>query len=92
MDRFNQGFGGFGPMEQCADGKWVKYEEAEKTIDDLMELISLKDEYICLAQDDEEYLKEAYDENRFRLIVFCFLALAGWLSFGFLVLIEKGII
>ena len=28
MRRYNQGFGKVGPMEQCSDGEWVKYEDA----------------------------------------------------------------
>ena len=85
MDRFNQGFGAVSPMEKCKDGDWVKYEDVAKFIDDL-------DELLRIAHDDEEYLREAYDENRLKLIVLFFSALAGWLSFGFLVLVEKGII
>lgn len=27
VKRYNQGFGSFGPMEQCNGGKWVKYED-----------------------------------------------------------------
>jgi hypothetical protein len=27
MDRYNQGFKYFGPMEQCKDGEWVKYDD-----------------------------------------------------------------
>ena len=28
FERFNQGFGKFGPMEQCNDGEWVRFEHA----------------------------------------------------------------
>lgn len=27
MNRYNQGFGKFGPMEQCKDGLWIKYKD-----------------------------------------------------------------
>ena len=40
MKRYNQGFGGFGPMEQCDDGKWVKYEDYDKEIDAYTEDLS----------------------------------------------------
>ena len=40
MKRYNQGFGGFGPMEQCDDGKWVKYEDYDKEIDAYSEDLS----------------------------------------------------
>ena len=40
MKRYNQGFGGFGPMEQCDDGKWVKYEDYEQEIDAYVEDLS----------------------------------------------------
>ena len=40
MKRYNQGFGGFGIMEQCDDGKWVKYEEYEQEIDAYTEDLS----------------------------------------------------
>jgi len=30
MKRYNQGFGKFGPMEQCKDGEWIRYEYYEK--------------------------------------------------------------
>jgi hypothetical protein len=33
MKRYNQGFGKFGPMEQCNDGEWVKYDDAARAID-----------------------------------------------------------
>lgn len=32
MQKYNQGFGCFGPMEKCDSGKWVKAEDAEKAI------------------------------------------------------------
>lgn len=38
MNRYNQGFGKFGPMEQEWNGKWVKYEDViplENTIKEL---------------------------------------------------------
>ena len=38
MNRYNQGFGKFGPMEQEWNGKWVKHEDVvplEKTIKEL---------------------------------------------------------
>ena len=40
MKRYNQGFGKFGPMEQCDDGKWVKYEDYEQEIDAYVEDLS----------------------------------------------------
>ena len=40
MNRYNQGFGGFGPMEQSNDGKWVKYEDYDKEIDAYAEDLS----------------------------------------------------
>ena len=40
MKRYNQGFGGFGPMEHCDDGKWVKYEDYDKEIDAYSEDLS----------------------------------------------------
>lgn len=27
MQRYNQGFLKFGPMEQCSEGEWVKYND-----------------------------------------------------------------
>lgn len=29
IQRYNQGFGGFGPLEKCDDGKLVKYADLE---------------------------------------------------------------
>ena len=40
MKRYNQGFGKFGPMEQCDNGKWVKYEDYEQEIDAYVEDLS----------------------------------------------------
>ena len=40
MKRYNQGFGKFGPMEQCDDGTWVKYEDYEQEIDAYVEDLS----------------------------------------------------
>jgi hypothetical protein len=33
IQRYNQGFGGFGPLEKCNDGKLVKYEDHESRMD-----------------------------------------------------------
>lgn len=33
INRYNQGFGGFGPLEQCKDGKLVKYNDVIGIID-----------------------------------------------------------
>lgn len=40
MIRYNQGFGKVGPMEQCSDGEWVKYQDAEEVIEELKESIT----------------------------------------------------
>lgn len=32
IQRYNQGFGCFGPMEKCKDGKWEKVEDAHRKI------------------------------------------------------------
>jgi hypothetical protein len=32
MQRYNQGFKWFGPMEQCKDGEWCKVEDSEKKV------------------------------------------------------------
>jgi hypothetical protein len=37
MKRYNQGFGKFGPMEQCNDGEWVRYEDVKSIIKKLQE-------------------------------------------------------
>lgn len=34
IQRYNQGFLKFGPMEQCSDGKWVKYDDVKKRFSD----------------------------------------------------------
>jgi hypothetical protein len=34
IDRYNQGFGKFGPMEQCTEGKWCKSEQVDELIAD----------------------------------------------------------
>ena len=36
MKRYNQGFLKFGPMEQCDDGEWIKYEGHEKVVKDFL--------------------------------------------------------
>lgn len=33
FDKFNQGFGKFGPMEQCDDGEWMRVEDHEKVLE-----------------------------------------------------------
>lgn len=34
IPRYNPGFKGFGPMEQCADGKWVRFVDAYRANND----------------------------------------------------------
>ena len=53
MKRYNQGFGKFGPMEQCKDGEWVRYEDAEKEFDELKELFVKANDSV-----DNYYAKE----------------------------------
>lgn len=57
IKRYNQGFGNFGPMEQCNDGKWVKADDV------LPKLTSLDKEFSELISDlneatwDRDYYK-----------------------------------
>ena len=57
MDRYSHGFGGFGPMEQSANGKWVKYEDH---ISNIHEIENIYDVYIdeIHGQSVEAYLRE----------------------------------
>ena len=40
MKRYDQGFGKFGPMEQCDKGEWVRYEEVRDNLNKISELYS----------------------------------------------------
>mgnify|MGYP001809754482 CR=1 FL=1 len=66
MNRYNQGFGGFGPMEQCNDGKWVKFDDAQKDIQELKGEISQleisRDEWYERALSEmEDWTNESVD-------------------------------
>lgn len=52
VNRYNQGFGGFGLMEQCSDGKYVLAEDYNKLMADREVLIN----YISTLDEDVNYL------------------------------------
>jgi len=68
MERYNQGFGKFGPMEQCKDGEWVRYEDAEKEFDELKEL------FVKANDSVEDYWEEKLKRERKNTLFFATLA------------------
>jgi hypothetical protein len=70
MNRYNQGFGKFGPMEQVWNGKWVKHEDVvllEKTIKELRQQNSTLE---CITDDLEvkRLTMSTKCENLFALV------------------------
>lgn len=41
INRYRQGFYKFGPMEQCNDGDWVKYDDFEEKIYNMRNIVVL---------------------------------------------------
>jgi len=63
MKRYNQGFYKFGPMEQCKDGEWAKYEDLEKEFDEF------KNEWYDEIAYHKQVCSEAIEKaNKERLI------------------------
>lgn len=78
MDRFNQGFGGFGIMEQCDDGKWVKAEEAFEIIDALDAQL---EEKFAAAMDWQRFYEKTLNDYAiaaWERNVAIFVAVVGW--------------
>jgi len=61
MKRYNQGFGKFGPMEQCKDGEWVKYWDAikyfDKTNNKYAKDISLMNKLILEEKEEADFYR-----------------------------------
>ena len=78
MKRYNQGFVKFGPMEQCDDGEWVKYE-------DVVDLCAEQQYY---NREDANNLLVEITELRAKTIDLAVFAYC----LGFIAIIEFGII
>ena len=65
MNRYNQGFGGFGPMEQSSDGKWVKYEDHVSNIHEIEDIYD-----VHLDQCHEEVVEAYLRELDWKMIAF----------------------
>ena len=57
MERYNQGFYKFGPMEQVKDGQWIKYQDHRDKVD------WLKTMYKNLLEDTRKSEDILYKEN-----------------------------
>ena len=67
MKRYNQGFGKFGPMEQCEDGEWVRFEDADAELE--------IQEEVCYERFLNEYLAELRATD-YMIIAYMFGAIA----------------
>lgn len=67
MKRYNQGFGKFGPMEQCEDGEWVRFEDADAELE--------IQEEVCYERFVNEYLAELRATD-YMIIAYMFGAIA----------------
>jgi F0F1-type ATP synthase assembly protein I len=78
MKRYNQGFGKFGPMEQCNDGEWVRYEDSERVINNLRDDIrNLHRELLITRKVSAENYKK-YKIKKYKL--FLYLICGMWLG------------
>lgn len=82
MKRYNQGFAKFGPMEQCDDGEWVKYEDVIETSD---KWNKYSEELNC---DRIDWMMKAYE---YQVIAGCF-GITTVILFGILLAIKYGIV
>ena len=62
MERYNQGFYKFGPMEQVKDGQWIKYQDHRDKVD------WLKTMYKNLLEDTRKSEDILYKERRKNLL------------------------
>lgn len=67
MKRYNQGFGKFGPMEQCEDGEWVRFEDADAELE--------IQEEVCYERFINEYSAELRATD-YMIIAYMFGAIA----------------
>lgn len=100
--RYNQGFGKFGPMEKCNTGEWVKVNDVLPEIADLKtaihehtsearKLICDRDFYKTQMSTLETNLENYYkrEDGYFRMsITLAALAFIGWSAFA-VVLIRQ---
>lgn len=62
LQRFNQGFLKFGPMEQCSDGEWVRYEDVQKLIEYQMQRMEdIKDTADAIARQRDQLIEDNRD-------------------------------
>lgn len=52
LTRYNQGFGGFGPLEQCNSGKLVKYTDVMSVVDANVSLTKQRDDLLEACRDE----------------------------------------
>jgi len=74
MKRYNQGFYKFGPMEQCSDGEWAKYEDLIKEMDEFKnewcdELNLYKEDCLNTVKAiNKERIEEVKETEFYRLV------------------------
>lgn len=72
MKRYNQGFGKFGPMEQCNSGEWMKYKDAEDVVHEWQE-------YCKVIEQDNKTMAEAVAD--YKMLTMCLVVLVFELAF-----------
>lgn len=60
---YNQGFGKFGPMEQCTDGEWVRWKDVEPFLHAAELRVMTSMEYEKNVQDHLEAYKRRIEEQ-----------------------------
>ena len=60
---YNQGFGKFGPMEQCTDGEWVRWKDVEPFLHAAELRVMTSMEYERNVQDHLEAYKRRIEEQ-----------------------------
>lgn len=97
IQRYNQGFGGFGPLEKCSTGKLCKFEEAsaahELVIGELHDKHSRVQAYYCaqlsLKCNENATLTEQYMEANVARFVWRLVTVISWLLLIALVMPVK---
>lgn len=65
LKRYNQGLWKFGPMEQCNDGEWVRYNQADELINTLHKNYeSVSDDFLDLRVLNNELESEIVNIQR----------------------------
>lgn len=77
FNRYNQGFGKFGPLEQCDDGKLMYVTDHEKIVDEFLDdfdkLVDAHDELDNELQAKIDFLDPFFDKFWLSLAMNCML-------------------